>query len=169
MEEPSDRVVVIGKIGGSFGVKGWVKIASFTDPPANLLDYEGLVMRQSGCWRTVEIEDARVTGKGVLAKLAGVDTPEAARLHTGCELGVRRSELPPLEPGEYYLSDVEGLQAWSKSGEALGRLDHFRSTPGGLVAVVRGSREHWIPFVKERIVSVDIDAGRVVFDWGADW
>ncbi|MFL6620141.1 MAG: ribosome maturation factor RimM, partial [Povalibacter sp.] len=65
--------------------------------------------------------------------------------------------------------DLEGLEAVNKDEEVLGRVDHFRSTPGGSVVVVRGEREHWIPFVKERIVKVEMDAGRVVLDWSADW
>ena len=48
-------------------------------------------------------------------------------------------------------------------------MDHFRTTPGGDVVVIRGEREHWMPFVKERIVKVDLDAGRIVLDWAADW
>jgi 16S rRNA processing protein RimM len=111
----------------------------------------------------------RVTAKGVLAKLTGLDTPEDARGLVGLEVGVRRSELPPPAPGEYYLSDLEGLEAIDASGVRLGRVDHFRNTPTGTVAVVRGQREHWIPVVKERIVKVDLVAGQVSFDWDADW
>jgi 16S rRNA processing protein RimM len=110
-----------------------------------------------------------VTAKGVLAKLAGVETPEEARLATGSEIAVARDELPAPAPGEYYWSDLEGLQALGREGHPLGRIEEFRATPGGTVVVIRGERQHWVPFVKERIVSVDLDAGRVVLDWAADW
>src|SRR5688500_16628640 len=102
--EPSgaERVVVLGKIGGAFGVKGWVRVTSYTDPPENILEYEWLV-GGAGRWRPIEIEDGRITGKGVLVKLVGVETPEEARLQTGVEIGVRRSTMPAPEPGEYYL------------------------------------------------------------------
>jgi 16S rRNA processing protein RimM len=167
--DPADRVVVLGKIGGAFGVRGWVKLNSYTDPPENVLDYEELLIGGSGNWTKVEIEDGRVTGKGVLVKLKGVETPEAARLHVGVELGVRRSEMPPPAPGEFYWSDLEGLEAESTTGERLGKVDHFRSTPAGTLIVIRGERELWVPFVKERIAKVDLDAGRIVLDWSADW
>jgi 16S rRNA processing protein RimM len=61
------------------------------------------------------------------------------------------------------------LAAFGHNGQALGRIEEFRTTPAGPVAVIRGERQHWVPFVKERIVAVDLDAGRVVFDWAADW
>ena len=165
----SERIVVLGGIGAAFGVQGWVRIHSYTDPPENILEYEHWQVGRAGRWQQIEVEEGRVTAKGVLAKFAGVDTPEAARLHTGSEIGIARSALPPAASGEYYWSDLEGLEAVTKDGVVLGRVDHFRSTPAGHVVVVRGEREHWIPFVKERIAKVDLDAGRIVLDWDADW
>jgi 16S rRNA processing protein RimM len=164
-----DRIVVLGRIGGSFGVQGWVKVSSYTEPPGNILDYEVWQLGRGGQWQPIGLEAGRVTGKGVLAKLEGIDTPEEARLKVGAEVGVPRSALPPPADGEYYWIDLEGLEARAKDGTVLGRVDHFRSTPGGSVVVIRGEREHWLPFVRDRIVSVDLQAGRIVFDWAADW
>jgi len=161
--------VVLGTIAGAFGVKGWVKIKSYTDPVDNILEYEGWQIGRGDKWSPVTLEDARVTDKGVLAKLEGLESPEEARLKVGLEIGVWRSQLPPPDPGEYYLSDLEGLDAFSGDGERLGRVDHFRTTPGGTVLVVKGEQEHWIPFVKDRIVKVELDARRIVLDWSADW
>lgn len=166
---PTERIVVLGKIAGTFGVHGWVKINSYTDPPDNILEYEELLIGGSGRWSTVELEDGRVTGKGVLGKLKGIESPEDARTRVGAELGVRRSKMPPPAPGEYYWSDLEGLEAESTSGERLGKVDHFRTTPAGTMIVIRGERELWVPFVKERIATVDLTAGRIVLDWSADW
>ena len=133
--------MVLGKIGSAFGVQGWVRITSYTDPPDNILDYEAWYVQRAGQWQAIEVEDGRVTAKGVLVKLTGVDTPEEARLQTGMEIAVRRSELPPAAPGEYYWSDLEGLEAVTPAGARLGRVDHFRTTPGNTVVVVRGERE----------------------------
>ena len=167
--EGQDRIVVLGKIVGTFGVQGWIKVSSYTEPPANILEYETWQLGRAGRWSPVRVEDGRVTGKGVLAKLAGLETPEAARVHVGAELGVWRSELPPPGEGEHYWSDLEGLDAFAASGERLGVVDHFRSTPAGVIVVVKGEREHWIPFVKERILKVELDARRIVLDWAVDW
>ena len=163
------RRVVLGQVGGAFGVQGWVRIQSYTDPPANILKYERWQLGRAGQWREVEVEDGKVTAKGVLAKLVGVETPEDARLATGSEIAVTREELPKPAPGEYYWSDLEGLAAFGQNDQPLGRIEEFRATPAGTVVVIRGERQHWVPFVKERIVSVDLDAGRVVLDWNADW
>lgn len=161
--------MVLGRIAGAFGVQGWVKVSSYTDPPENILDYGVWQLGRAGRWQALELEEGRVTGKGVLAKLAGVDTPEQARLHAGAEVAVPRSALPPAAPGEYYWSDLEGLEALTPDGVVLGRVDHFRTLPAGDIVVVRGEREHWIPFAKDRIVKVELEAGRIVFDWAADW
>ena len=166
---PADRVVVLGKVVGTFGVHGWIKINSYTDPPDNILEYEELLLGGPGRWTTIQLEDGRVTGKGVLGKLKGIETPEDARTRVGAELGVKRSDMPPPAPGEFYWSDLEGIDAESASGERLGKVDHFRTTPGGTVVVIRGEREIWVPFVKERIVKVDLEAKRLVLDWSADW
>lgn len=164
-----NRRVVLGQVGGAFGVQGWVRIQSYTDPPANILGYSRWQLGRAGQWREVEVEDSKVTAKGVLAKLAGVATPEAARLNTGAQIAIGRDELPEPAPGEYYWSDLEGLAAFGREDQLLGRIEEFRTTPAGPVVVIRGERQHWVPFVKERIVAVDLDAGRVVLDWVAEW
>jgi 16S rRNA processing protein RimM len=165
---PQDRVVVLGKVASPFGVQGWVKVNSFTDPIDNILEYETWQVGGPGKWMPVRLEDGRVTGKGVLAKLAGIASPEEARTRVGLEIGVWRSELPPASPGEYYWTDLEGFTAVTPEGAVLGTIDHFRETPSGPVAIVKGAREHWIPFVKERIVKVEMAAARIVLDWPAD-
>ena len=164
-----DRIVVLGTVASPFGVKGWVKVNSFTEPLDNILDYPTLQLGPAGKWQPIRVEEGRMTGKGVIAKFAGIESPEEARTRVGLELGVWRSELPKPAPGEYYWSDLEGLDVVNASGTPLGRIDHFRSTPTGAVVIVRGEQEHWIPFVKDRIVKVDLDAARVVLDWSPDW
>src|SRR5688572_6184848 len=97
----ADRVVLLGQSGGAFGVKGWVRVTAYTDPPENILEYDEWLIGGAGGWRPIEIEDGRMTSKGVQVKLAGVETPEEARLRTGVEIAVRRSSMPAPEPGEY--------------------------------------------------------------------
>ena len=166
----ADRIVVLGKIAGTFGVSGWIKVSSYTDPLDNLLQYPIWQLRRGETWTKAKLEASRVTGKGLLAKLEGIETPEDARVLIGTELGVWRHELPAVRPGEYYLSDLEGLIAVTPCDEPLGVIDHFRSTPSSTVVVIRsaGQLDRWVPFVKERIVKVDLSAGRVVLDWPAD-
>ena len=167
--DAQSRIVILGRIVGTFGVEGWIKVQSHTDPPENILKYAIWQLGREGDWTATEVAEGRATHKGVLARLEGVSTPEDARIHVGAEVGVRRAELPPPTPGEYYWSDLEGLTAMTPEGVSLGRIDHFRTTPGGTVVVVRGERERWIPFVRERILKIELEAGRVVLDWAVDW
>jgi len=167
---PQDRVVVLGKIAGTFGVSGWVKVTSYTEPLDNILRFRTWQLGRAGDWTVACVSEGRVTAKGVLAKLEGIDTPEAARLLVGTEIGVWRRELPSPAAGEYYLSDLEGLEVVNVGGELLGKIDHFRTTPSTPVVIVRrqGRPDQWVPFVKDRIVRIDLLAGRVVLDWPAD-
>ena len=109
------RRVVLGQIGGAFGVRGWVKVHSYTDPPENILGYGRWQLGRAGQWREVEVEDSKVTAKGVLAKLVGVATPEEARLATGEQIAVGREQLPEPAPGEYYWSDLASCSRWDAS------------------------------------------------------
>lgn len=163
----TQRVVVLGKIAGTFGVQGWVKVSSYTEPLDNVLNYPVWQLRRGADWSAIKVTAGRVTGKGVLAKLEGIATPEDARVLVGTEVGVWRHELPPTQSGQYYLSDLEGMAVINAEGESLGKIDHFRSTPSATVVVIRseGRPEQWVPFVKERIVNIDVAAGRVTLDW----
>jgi 16S rRNA processing protein RimM len=170
--DPADheRIVVLGRLVGSFGVAGWVKVSSYTDPVDNVLDYPVWRVGGPGAWQPYRVEEGKVTAKGVLARLDGVDSREQAQEMNGALLGVLRSELPAASPGEYYWSDLEGLEAVTPAGEVLGRVNHFRTTPAHpLIVITGGERQHLVPFVRERILSVDLAAGRVVLDWGSDW
>ena len=80
-----------------------------------------------------------------------------------------RTSVARAVPRPQVRDNIEGLEALAKDGTVLGRVDHFRSTPAGSVVVIQGEREHWVPFVRDRIVSVDLAVGRIVFDWAADW
>ena len=159
----------MGRIGGTFGVQGWVKVQSFTEPPENILAYDTLLLNRRGEWMELDLEEGRCGHRGVLMKITGVDSPEDAQSYNGAELGVRRSHMPPPAPGEYYWSDLEGLEAVTPAGELLGTVDHFQLLPANPIVVIRGEREHLVPFVKERIVKIDLTARRIVLDWGVDW
>jgi len=164
-----DRIVVLGHIAGVFGVQGWVKIQSFTDPLDNILEYEVWQLGQRGIWREVRPAEGRSTNRGVLARFEGCTDRDQAQLLVGSEIGVRRSDMPPPAPGEYYWEDLAGLDAYSPTGAWLGKLDHFRETAVHPLMVIRGEREHLVPLVKQRLLKVDLDAGRMTVDWDPDW
>ena len=161
------RVVVLGKVGAPFGVQGWVKVNSYTDPPENIAGYASWRIGSGGTRRPV-LEWKRV-GRGQIAvRLEGVASPEEARLLTGESISVERGELRELPPGEYYREDLLGLEAVNREGEALGVVDGFIELPAHAIVVLRGERERLVPLTSGRLVKVDLARGRVTFDWHVD-
>src|SRR5690606_439016 len=105
-----------------------------------------------------------------IVKLDGVDDRDAAREWVGAEIAVERRQLPPCGPGEFYWSDLEGLEVRTLEGEVLGTVDHLLATGGNDVLVLAGEKERLIPFVWETVIrSVDLDEGVIVADWAADY
>jgi 16S rRNA processing protein RimM len=177
----SERIVVLGRIGGAFGVAGWVKIQSFTDPPANLLKYPVWLLRQATSyagetegWKVGRCLQGREVSQGLQARIEGVETRDQAADLSGTEIGVRRSEMPTLKAGEYYWDDLIGLDAVTPEGATLGRVVEIRAMPAHpLLRIVGKSSkvqdEILVPLVRERIKAVDLPAGRVTVDWQQDW
>jgi 16S rRNA processing protein RimM len=165
-----DKLVTLGRISGVFGVKGWVKIHSFTDPRENIVAFPVWTVRQQGVDRAIEVEDGRRHGGNVVAKLGGVNDPDQARALIGADVLVARNVLPDCEPGEYYWFDLEGLEVRTPSGETLGVVDHLIATGANDVLVLAGVPGRMIPFVVGEVIrSVDFDAGVIVADWSPEF
>jgi 16S rRNA processing protein RimM len=163
------RWVTLGRVSGVFGVKGWLKIQSFTDPRSNIASYGSWTLRGRGAEREFAVESGREHDSGMVVKLRGLDDRDAARDWVGAEIVVERRRLPPVAAGELYWVDLEGLEVRTVTGVVLGRVDHLLATGANDVLVVRGDKERLIPFVAGPIVkNVDL-AGRVIIvDWAPD-
>ena len=160
------RRVELGRIAGAFGIRGWVRLISYTEPPEALLGYEGLRMvGPDGVPRDVGILEGRRQGTELVARLEGVADRDAAQALARAVIVIDRDRLPETAPGEYYWHDLVGLEAVNLEGRILGRIDHFVEAPANAVMVVRGEREHWLPLVPKHLKSVDLEARRVVVDW----
>lgn len=169
-ERGAERPIVVGRVTAVFGVKGFVKVASFTDPPENLLEYRPWLLEQEGRWQTVRLDAVQRHSKGFIARLDGCDDRDAAERFTGRDLAVPRSELPVAQPGEFYWFDLIGLEVVTPAGERLGRVTRIQETGANDVLVVEDrEREHLIPFVEKVVPDVDLDAGRITADWDPDF
>ncbi len=164
-----DRLVIVGRISGLFGVRGWLKVYSHTEPRRRILDYgPWLVQGEDG--RVVEVEDGREHGKGIVVKLKGYDDRDAAARLLGRDIAVRRACLGTPVPGEYYWTDLEGLRVVTLEGRDLGLVDHLFETGANDVVVVRGERERLIPFVQGQVIRrIDCEAGVMEVDWDPDF
>lgn len=165
-----DERIAVGRISGVYGVKGWVKIHSDTDPRDNILQYNPWLLKRPDGWQRVKVLDGRAQGKGVVARLEGLDDRDAAARWIGTEIAILRSQLPKAAPGEYYWNDLIGLRVLTLSGEDLGRVDHLLETGANDVLVVQGERERLIPYVPGDVVTeVDLDAGELYVDWDPEF
>lgn len=171
MTDTTTRRILLGRIHGAFGVRGELKLESFTEPVAQILRYQPWLVRDpQGREREVAGARGRDTAKGIVLQLPGVEDRDAAEALRGSEVFVPRTALPPARPGEYYWVDLEGLRVVNLEGADFGTVSHLFSTGANDVLVAQGERERMIPFVEpDYIRSVDFDAGVVTVDWDADF
>ena len=162
------RPVVLGRIGAPFGVRGWLKVQSYTDPLEGIARYRLWELHRGGSLGRRELLGWKRAGSGLAVQLEGVDSREAAQALTGAEVRVERAELPPPAPGEHYWHDLIGLDAFGLQGEPLGRVAGILELPAHPVLVLAGDRERLVPLVPERLAGVDVDAGRLTLDWHPD-
>ena len=158
----------IGRIGSPFGVKGWVRIESFTEPPERVFEYrQWQLCGPRGDSQPGRVLAGREHGEGFIAQLEGIDDRDAAALLQGSSIRVDRSELPPLKAREHYQADLVGLVVKTLEGAELGVLRHFVTTPGGVVMVIQQAdgREHWVPATPRHLSRVEMAEGRIVVDW----
>lgn len=161
--------VVLGRITGVFGVRGWVKVFSYTEPREAVLDYKRWLLSGREGWQPATVAEGQRHGKTVIVRLDGVDDRDRAALLIGTEIGVRKSDMPPADAGQYYWSDLEGLRVVHRDGTELGTVAHLLETGANDVMVVRGAEERLIPFVMDKVVlDVDLAAGVINVDWEWD-
>ena len=167
----TQRRILLGRIVGAFGVRGELKLESFTEPKAAIFRYQPWTLRDArGRERALQGARGRETPKGVVAVLPEVDDRDAAEALRGTEIWAPRSALPPPKDGEYYWIDLEGLRVANTEGVEFGRVSHLFSTGANDVLVVQGERERMIPFaMPDYVVSIDFDAQSIVVDWDPDF
>ena len=165
MSGESSALIQLGFVGAPFGVRGWIKLRSHTDPPERLLDHRNLRIGRGSIWRDYRIEASGRSGGALTVKLAGVEDRDQAQALRGAEVCVPRSELPPRDDKDFYRADLIGCEVVNLEGLGLGVVQHFVETPAQVLMVVRGTQEFWIPAVPQHLRRVDLQARRVVVDW----
>ncbi|MFC3715250.1 ribosome maturation factor RimM [Luteimonas soli] len=169
--EPSTRRILLGRVHGAFGVRGELKLESFTDPPNAIFRYQPWILRDAqGRERELSGARGRLTAKGIVATFPDVADRDAADALRGTEVWAPRSALPPPKPGEYYWVDLEGLRVVNREGVDFGRVSYLFSTGANDVLVAEGERERMIPFLQpDYVVSIDFDNGVVTVDWDPEF
>lgn len=170
MTEQPARLVAVGRITGVYGVKGWLRVRSATEPPERILAYAPWQVERGGEWTASEIERTRAQGEGLLVKFTGVEDRETARGYVGADISVYRTQLPPPGEDEFYWCDLIGLEVTDDRGRRLGTVQRLMETGANDVLVVSAERERLIPFVMHQVVlEVNVPRGRIVVAWDPDF
>jgi 16S rRNA processing protein RimM len=160
----------MARVAAPFGIKGWVKLQTFTEYADSLDEFDVWLMQGPKGWEEIEVEDFAVNAKGVVAKLKGCDDRTAAELLKKRDIAVPREWLGEANEGEYFWVDLIGSEVVNTLGERLGRVETLMETGANDVLVVKlGTEELLIPFVADVIVKVDRDAKQVTVNWGKDF
>jgi 16S rRNA processing protein RimM len=163
--------IELGRIRRPFGVKGWLHVESFTDPPEALLDYRQWMVRRTGGARAAHtLAEGRTHAAELVVRLEGIEDRQVAQELVGAVIEVARSELPPTKAREYYRADLLGLAVSNREGVDLGVLAYFVDAANGAMMVIKqaSAQEHWVPAAPEYLWHVDLAAGRIIVDWPVD-
>ena len=186
------RLMLFGRVSGALGLKGEVKLESFSDPRHAIFRYQPWTLQRSdksppslaqvdtdfarallSPQQTVTVSGVkgRETGKHIVAKFPGVDDRNAAEAIYGLDIYVSRSQLPPPAADEFYWVDLEGMRVLTTDGVDLGTVSYLFATGANDVVVVRDdTRERLIPFVRPQyITDIDFDAGQITVDWDPEF
>jgi 16S rRNA processing protein RimM len=172
----TEDLTVIGQITSVYGVKGWLKIYSHTEPMDGILGYKPWLIQRNGQWTPVNVEVSRKHGKGLVAKLEKVDDRDVARQYCGMDIAIERSMLPALDVGDYYWSQLEQLTVYTLSDQVLGKVSHLIETGSNDVLVVKGDsnsidlRERMIPYLPDQVVKeINLETGTMRVDWDPEF
>lgn len=158
-------LIELGCVGAPYGVRGWIRVRSYTDPPQRIFEHRTLRLTQNGVMRSYAIEATGKSGGQLTAKFAGITDRDQAQTLRGAVIGVPRSELPQRDEKEFYRADLIGCEVVNLAGEQLGVVQHFLETPQQVLMVVRGRQEFWVPAVPRHLRRIDLEARRVTVDW----
>jgi len=152
----------MGRVAGSYGVRGWIKVQA----PQQALARCG---RWSVGGTDYPVEQVKEHSGTLLAKLAGLDDREAALKLKGSTVYVRREAMPAPEEGHYYLADLVGLEVVNAQGVVLGAVKRWMFNGAQDVMEVQGEGTRLLPWIPSVVKKVDLQQRRIEVDWGADW
>ena len=165
-----DSLVELGNINGVFGIQGWVKVFSHTSPRIQITDYRLWLIKHNGQYKEYRVLRGREQGKAIVAQLEGIDDRNTSEAMVGATVFVRSDQLDELGEGEYYWSQLIGLDVVTEQGVTLGVVDWLFETGNNDVMVVQGDKERFIPYIKNNFVKeVDLEAGQILVDWDPDF
>ncbi len=168
----NDARIILGRIVGVHGVRGWVKLHSDCRPREAILNYPSFIAtRKNGESFALKLKNGRTQGKGIVAHFEGIDDRDQAFSLNGVTLSVTRDAMPELAENEFYWTDIIGLHAVNRQDECLGVVsDIFETGANDVLVIKQEKNEILIPFVVGIYVdSVDFDNNTLYVDWEREW
>ena len=165
-------IVVLGRLADPYGIRGWLKLHAFGDDP---LDWAEMpvwwISRDGESWRECGLKSLKVHNNGLVVLLDGVDDRSAAEAAKGLLVGAPRSALPIPEEGEFYWSELIGLDVINTADEKLGKVASLIESAANsvLCVVADDGTERLLPFVAAVVLDVDKEVGQIRVEWGSDW
>jgi len=158
----SERLIQVARVAGAFGVRGEIRITTFTEDPMAVSAY-GALLNDSG-QPALTLSGARPVKGGVIARAKEVATREAAEALRGLRLFITRESLPAPEEDEFYLADLIGLAVETIGGEALGKVKSVHDFGAGDLLEIQppAGASWWLPFTRENVPEVKIAEGRLI-------
>jgi 16S rRNA processing protein RimM len=168
-----EKKIILGKVGAVYGIKGWLKIHSFTDETEAILDYFPWSLKLGNSTQTVEITDWRKHNKVLIVKVAGIDDRDEAQALVGSEILTNEAALPELSEDDFYWRDLIGMSVVTNKGYDLGVVTDMMETGANDVLVVKANlkdgfskKERLIPYLFEQVIeSVSIENKQICVDW----
>lgn len=170
--KPADGTakIGVGRISGIYGVSGWVRVVSWTRPITNIFSYSPWLIGEGEQQESRELLEGRVQGKGLVARLRGLDDRDVARSYIGKPIELYRHQMPELPAGQYYWYDLMQLEVINTRDIPLGKVTGILETGANDVLVIEGEGRHLVPLIMERyVVEVDLANGRMIVDWEPEY
>tara|TARA_X000000368_G_scaffold74052_1_gene54470 strand:+ start:156 stop:674 length:519 start_codon:yes stop_codon:yes gene_type:complete len=161
----NDKKLLVGKINGFFGLQGWVKVFSYTSPRSNILNYSPWSIKFEDIFQEIDVIKGREQSKTIVAHIKGIDNREDSQKFIGKDVYIDKDQLPELKEGKYYWHELIGFKVINNNQENLGVVDYFVETGANDVLVVRGKKEHWIPYIEPFLISIDTQNKEILVDW----
>ncbi len=164
-----DSRVLVGKVSGCFGVKGWLKIFSYCNPRENITTYKSWIVDG----KVFDSVESKRNGKLIVAKLKGIDDKDTAMTLIGQSVEIREDQLEQLPSNQYYWRDLIGLKVTNTKGIALGTITNLLETGANDVIIIKGERERLVPYITDdndskTVLAIDLDKKTMIVEWHED-
>lgn len=165
------ELITIGKISAAFGIKGWIKIHSFTDSKKNILNYLPWIIKKDDEFKKIKIIHSKQQGNNIIVSIEGITDRDIATTFCGCKILINKNQLPKTKEGEYYWTDIIGLYVKTKFDVNLGKVSYLIETGANNVLVVKNNKtEILIPFLPEQVIKkIDFFNKIIIVDWDFDF